>query len=93
MAGKSGVLGGSVEVTNFSDIKNCPECGSLWHDTPIPEESQHHFGGSKWFSRVIYFLLGVRIVVMPGNVQTVAPLGTVLLAPSLTTTKLTLIVH
>jgi predicted RNA-binding Zn-ribbon protein involved in translation (DUF1610 family) len=48
------VLGGSLEVTNFSDIKNCPECGSLWHDKPIPKESQHHFGGSKWFSRVIY---------------------------------------
>jgi len=37
----------------FYEIKHCPECGSLWHDTPIPEESRHLFGGSKWFSRVI----------------------------------------
>ena len=35
------------------------------------------------------YRLGARIVVMPGNVQTAAPLGTVALAPSLTTTKLT----
>jgi len=54
MASESRVLGGSFEVTNFSDIKNCPECGSLWHDQPIPEKSRHLFGGSEWFSRVIY---------------------------------------
>jgi predicted nucleic acid-binding Zn ribbon protein len=53
MASKSRVLGGSLEVTNFSDIKNCPECGSLWHDQPIPEKSRHLFGGAEWFSRVI----------------------------------------
>jgi Zn-finger nucleic acid-binding protein len=53
LASKSRVLGGSFEMTNFSDIKNCPECGSLWHDKRIPEESRHHFGGSEWFSRVI----------------------------------------
>jgi hypothetical protein len=43
----------SMNIMRFYEIKHCSECGSLWHDTPIPEESRHLFGGSKWFSRVI----------------------------------------
>jgi predicted RNA-binding Zn-ribbon protein involved in translation (DUF1610 family) len=43
----------SMNIMRFYEIKHCPKCGSLWHDTPIPEESRHLFGGSKWFSRVI----------------------------------------
>jgi len=40
-------------MTRFDQLQHCPECGSLWHDKPIPEESRHLFGGDEWFSRVI----------------------------------------
>ena len=43
----------NFKMTCFQDLKNCPECGSLWHDKPIPEKSRHLFGGAEWFSRVI----------------------------------------
>lgn len=43
----------SMNIMRFDELKHCPECGSLWHQTPIPEEQQELFGGSKWFSRVI----------------------------------------
>jgi hypothetical protein len=38
---------------SFCDISHCPECGTLWHNKPIPEESRWLFGNSEWFSKVI----------------------------------------
>jgi uncharacterized C2H2 Zn-finger protein len=40
-------------MIDLSLLANCPKCESLWHETPIPEESQHLFGYAKFFSRVI----------------------------------------
>jgi ssDNA-binding Zn-finger/Zn-ribbon topoisomerase 1 len=40
-------------MIDLSLIGNCPKCESLWHDKPIPKESQHHYGYAKFFSRVM----------------------------------------
>lgn len=40
-------------MIDLSLIANCPKCGSLWHDKRIPEESRHHYGDARFFSRVI----------------------------------------
>lgn len=44
---------------DFTLLESCPKCGTNWHDKPIPKDQQHHFGGAKWFSRVIG-IYGVR---------------------------------
>jgi uncharacterized C2H2 Zn-finger protein len=39
-------------MIDLSLLANCPKCGSLWHEIPIPEESRHHYGDAQFFSRV-----------------------------------------
>jgi hypothetical protein len=46
-------LSQKTSVISLVSLKHCPECGSLWHDKPIPEKSRWLFGNSEWFSRVI----------------------------------------
>ena len=40
-------------MIDLSLVANCPKCGSLWHDKRIPEESRHHYGNARFFSRVL----------------------------------------
>lgn len=40
-------------MIDLSLVTNCPKCGSLWHEKRIPEESRHHFGNARFFSRVL----------------------------------------
>jgi len=40
-------------MIDLSLLANCPKCGSLWHEKPIPEAEQHNFGDKKFFSRVM----------------------------------------
>ena len=35
------------------DSAECPHCGACLVGSPVPEKSQHLFGGAKFFSRVI----------------------------------------
>ena len=42
-----------VKMTRIRDLDNCPECGESWIGNPIPEESQKHYGGKKFFGRII----------------------------------------
>jgi ssDNA-binding Zn-finger/Zn-ribbon topoisomerase 1 len=42
-----------IEPVDFTLLANCPKCESLWHDKPIPKESQHLYGYAQFFSRLI----------------------------------------
>jgi uncharacterized C2H2 Zn-finger protein len=41
------------EPVDFTLLANCPKCESLWHETPIPVESQPLYGHARFFSRLI----------------------------------------
>lgn len=40
-------------MTDFTALKNCPNCGANWVDKPIPKKYRENYGPPYFYSRVI----------------------------------------
>jgi hypothetical protein len=40
-------------MKSFTEMRNCPHCGTNWVDKPIPKEYRHNYSPPYFYSRVI----------------------------------------